>query len=76
MVNAPLCPNTQSPQLFSIYKMGKLKGQNESVLIISAVGPSKMFLNEMAPRASMAVDHTQKVPLQEAPCASYFPGVS
>lgn len=51
--------------------MGKLKGQNESVLIISTAGPSKMFLNEMAPRASMEVDHAQKVLLQEAPCVSH-----
>lgn len=68
---------TRSLLNYSVFiKMGKLKGQNESVLIISAVGPSKMFLNEMAPRASMEVDHAQKGLLREAPCASYFLGVS
>lgn len=55
--------------------MEKLRGQYKRVLIISTVGPSKMFLNEMASLASVKVNNTQKVLLQEAPCASYFPGL-
>lgn len=75
MVDAPLCPNTQSPQLLSLYKMGKLRGQYKSVPIITAARPSKMFLNEMASLACMKVSNTQKVLLQKAPHASDFPGL-